>query len=667
MSFPLNAPQREAVRYRDGPLLVLAGAGSGKTRVITAKIAHLIETGVDPAQIVAITFTNKAAREMRERAQALLKAQGRSDVAGKVTIATFHALGLKIVRSEAKALGLKSGFSIFDPADLEGIVGELVATADRGRARAAQWRISAWKNALVTPAAALAAAESDDERAAARAYANYDETLAAYQAVDFDDLIVRPLALLEQDAAAAARWQARIAHVLIDEYQDTNPAQYRLLRALVGAKTPFTAVGDDDQAIYGWRGATLDNLAELPRDYPELKVVKLEQNYRSTVRILRSANALIAHNPKLFDKRLWSDLGTGDTIRVTPVADDEAEAEMAVNRISALKFERRAKYSDFAILYRGNHQARVFETMLRAQGIPYEISGGQSLFDKTEIKDLVAYLRLIANDDDDPAFVRAVTAPKRGVGQTTLARLSELSTARQESLFAAVFAPELETRIPARQFEVLKDFCALINGLRLRAEREPAGRLLDELMKATGYEAWLVDTLDRADAIARTRSVRDFVGWLARKGEADGRNLLELTQTIALITMLEGRDGEGVDAVRLSTLHAAKGLEFPHVFMVGLEEGILPHREAVDADNVDEERRLMYVGITRAQLSLHLSWCRSRKRAGERATCQPSRFIGELAQEDLRYADMPLSSEDAAREKSTGIERLKALKAMLGT
>ncbi len=667
MSFPLNAPQREAVRYRDGPLLVLAGAGSGKTRVITAKIAHLIETGVDPAQIVAITFTNKAAREMRERAQALLKAQGRGDVAGKVTIATFHALGLKIVRSEAKALGLKSGFSIFDPADLEGIVGELVATADRGRARAAQWRISAWKNALVTPAAALAAAESDDERAAARAYANYDETLAAYQAVDFDDLIVRPLALLERDAAAAARWQARIAHVLIDEYQDTNPAQYRLLRALVGAKTPFTAVGDDDQAIYGWRGATLDNLAELPRDYPELKVVKLEQNYRSTVRILRSANALIGNNPKLFDKRLWSDLGTGDTIRVTPVADDEAEAEMAVNRISALKFERRAKYSDFAILYRGNHQARVFETMLRAQGIPYEISGGQSLFDKTEIKDLVAYLRLIANDDDDPAFVRAVTAPKRGVGQTTLARLSELSTARQESLFAAVFAPELETRIPARQFEVLKDFCALINGLRLRAEREPAGRLLDELMKATGYEAWLVDTLDRADAIARTRSVRDFVGWLARKGEADGRNLLELTQTIALITMLEGRDGEGVDAVRLSTLHAAKGLEFPHVFMVGLEEGILPHREAVDADNVDEERRLMYVGITRAQLSLHLSWCRSRKRAGERATCQPSRFIGELAQEDLRYADMPLSSEDAAREKSTGIERLKALKAMLGT
>ncbi len=665
MSFPLNAPQREAVRHTTGPLLVLAGAGSGKTRVITAKIAHLIEQGADPSKIVAITFTNKAAREMRERAQALLKAQDKAEAAGKVTISTFHALGLKIARSEAKALGLKPGFSIFDPADLEAIVAELVGTADRGRARAAQWKISAWKNALVTPARALAAAADDDERAAARAYANYDEALAAYQAVDFDDLIVRPLALLERDAAAAARWQARCAHVLVDEYQDTNPAQYRLLRALVGARTPFTAVGDDDQAIYGWRGATLDNLASLPQDYPDLKVVKLEQNYRSTVRILRCANALIGNNPKLFDKRLWSDLGTGETLRVVPAADDETEAELVLHRISALKFERRLKYSDFAILYRGNHQARVFETALRAQGIPYEISGGQSLFDRTEIKDVVAYLRLIANDDDDPAFVRAITTPKRGVGQATLAHLSELSAARKESLFAAVFAPELKDKVPARQYETLHAFCALINGLRHRAEREPAGRLLDELLSATGYEQWLTDTLDRADAIARTKSVQDLVGWLARKGEADGRNLLELTQMIALITMLEGRDAEDSDAVRLSTLHAAKGLEFPHVFMVGLEEGILPHREAVERDDVDEERRLMYVGITRAQQSLHLSWCRTRKRAGERAACQPSRFIGELAQEDLRYSDTPLPPDEAAKEKAAGSERLKSLKAML--
>jgi ATP-dependent DNA helicase Rep len=663
--FPLNPPQREAVRHVDGPLLVLAGAGSGKTRVITAKIAHLVERGVDPSRIVAITFTNKAAREMRERAQALLKSQGKAGEAAKVVVATFHALGLKILRIEAKAAGLKPGFSIFDPADLESVVAELIATSDRGRARSAQWKISAWKNALVSPATALKEAKNDDETIAARAFANYGEALAAYQAVDFDDLIVRVVELLERDADARARWQAKCAHVLVDEYQDTNPAQYRLLRALVGERTPFTAVGDDDQAIYGWRGATVDNLASLPRDYPDLRVVKLEQNYRSTVRILRSANALIANNPKLFDKRLWSDLGNGEAIRVVPAADDEAEAEAVVRRLSALKFERRAKFSDFAILYRGNHQARVFETALRGQNMPYEVSGGQSLFDKAEVKDFVAYLRLIANDDDDPAFVRAVTTPKRGIGQATLARLGDIAAARRESLFAAVYAPESADAFPAKQHATLTDFCGLINNLRSRAEREPAGRLLEELYRATGYEEWLVATLDKREAKDKTQSVRDLIDWLARKGENDDRNLLELTQLVALITMLEGRDGEGADAVRLSTLHAAKGLEFPHVFLVGLEEGLLPHRESVETGKIDEERRLMYVGITRAQQSLQLSYCRRRKRAGEMMSCTPSRFIGELAQEDLRYADTPLPPDEAAKEKAAGSERLKSLKAML--
>ena len=665
MQSSLNPPQREAVRHVDGPLLVLAGAGSGKTRVITAKIAHLIELGVDPSKIVAITFTNKAAREMRDRAQSFLKSNGKAGDAAKVVVATFHALGLKILRMEAKAAGLKSGFSIFDPSDLESVVAELVATSDRGRARSAQWKISAWKNALISPATALKEAKDDDETIAARAYANYGDALAAYQAVDFDDLIVRVVELLERDAAARVRWQARCEHVLVDEYQDTNPAQYRLLRALVGAGTPFTAVGDDDQAIYGWRGATVENLACLPRDYPDLKVIKLEQNYRSTVRILRCANALIANNAKLFDKRLWSDLPHGDPIRVVPAADEEAEAEAVVRRLSALKFERRAKFSDFAILYRGNHQARAFETALRGQNMPYDVSGGQSLFDKAEVRDFVSYLRLIANDDDDPAFVRAVTSPKRGVGPTTLARLGDIAAARHESLFAAVYAPESASAVPARQLETLTQFCALINNLRSRAEREPAGRLLNELHAATGYDEWLVATLDKREAKERTQSVRDLIDWLSRKGESDGRNLLELTQLVALITMLEGREGERADVVHLSTLHAAKGLEFPHVFLVGLEEGLLPHRESVDAGTIDEERRLMYVGITRAQQSLHLSYCRRRKRAGEMMSCTPSRFIGELAQEDLRYADVPLRPDEAAKEKATGSERLKSLKAML--
>ncbi len=665
MAFPLNPAQREAVRYVDGPLLVLAGAGSGKTRVITAKIGHLIEHGHDPARIAAITFTNKAAREMKERVGELLRAEGRRADAAAVTISTFHALGLRIIRGDARALGLKPGFSILGPDDTEPMVAELVATVDRARARAAQWQISRWKNALVSPGAALSLAQSDEELAAARAYQRYDDTLRAYQAVDFDDLIALPVALLADDPAAAARWRHRCAHVLVDEYQDTNAAQYRLLRLLAGEAAAFTAVGDDDQAIYGWRGATLDNLAQLQRDYPSLKVVKLEQNYRSTVRILRSANALIANNPKLFDKRLWSDLGHGEPLRVAPAVDDEAEADAVVRRIVGHKFGERACYGDYAILYRGNHQAKVFEKALREQGVPYTVSGGQSWFDRAEIKDVIAYLRLIANDDDDPAFIRAITTPKRGVGATTLEKLGAVAGARRESLFAATFAAEAAAAIPARQLEILAAFCRLINDLRHRAPREPAGRLIDELLAATGYEDWLLASCDRPQAAARWQSVRDFAGWLAKKGEDDGRDLVELTQMIALITTLEGQERDAVDAVRLSTLHAAKGLEFPHVFLVGLEEGILPHREAVAAGNVDEERRLMYVGLTRAQRSLSLSYCSRRKRAGEWTAAVPSRFLAELAQDDLRYAGAALPAAEAAAERATGSERLRQLKAAL--
>ena len=398
-----------------------------------------------------------------------------------------------------------------------------------------------------------------------------------------------------------------------------------------------------------------------------MKVVKLEQNYRSTVRILRSANALIANNPKLFEKKLWSEHGHGDPIRVTPAADDEAEAEGVVLRLLAHRFLHRGRNGDYAILYRGNHQAKVFEQQLRAQSIPYEISGGQSYFERAEIKDIVAYLRLIANDDDDPAFIRAVTTPKRGIGATTLERLGAIGGARHESLFAAVFAPEAAAAIPPRQREILDAFCATINSLRYRAAREPAARLLEELVATIDYEGFLLASCDRKQGERRWRSVRDFIDWLSTKGEADRKNLIELTQTIALITMLEGQEERAGDAVRLSTLHAAKGLEFPHVFLVGLEEGLLPHRESVAKGNVDEERRLMYVGITRAQRSLHLSYCRRRRRGGETVGCEPSRFLGELAAEDLRWAGAPVSADEAAREKSTGSERLKQLKAMVAT
>ncbi|MCL2297497.1 MAG: UvrD-helicase domain-containing protein [Proteobacteria bacterium] len=662
MNAALNPAQRDAVRYVEGPLLVLAGAGSGKTRVITAKIAHLVEQGVPPERILAITFTNKAALEMRERVRDLLAARGQQEAFQKITVCTFHALGLSIVRQEVRMLKLKPRFSILDPQDLETLISEL--TGSTARARAAQWQISQWKNALVSPEDALKNAGDDQALIAARAYVQYGDALQAYQAVDLDDLIVRPVHLFARDEGAAVRWGSRYAHVLIDEYQDTNPAQYALLRTLA-SDNAFTAVGDDDQAIYGWRGATLDNLAQLPRDYPHLKVVKLEQNYRSTVRILRSANALIANNEKLFDKKLWSDLGHGDTIRVTPANDDEAEAELIVHRLLAHKFEHRGSFGDYAILYRGNFQSRPFENALRANNVPYVLSGGQSFFDRTEVKDIVSYLRLIANDDDDPSFIRAITTPRRGVGQATLAKLGEISALKQVSLFAAVFSPEFKHTVTGKMQETVQTFCDSINHLRFRAEREPAGRLLDEMLKGIGYEDWLYSTHDKRDAEKRMEYVRDFTGWLAKKGEEDGKNLLDLTQMLMLMNRLDDQQDDG-GQVRLSTLHAAKGLEFPHVFLVGVEEGILPHRESIELQKIDEERRLMYVGITRAQRTLHISYCKQRKRAGGRMDCTPSRFIGELAQEDLRYSGQALSADEAAAEKSAGKAKLRNLRAMLG-
>ena len=496
---------------------------------------------------------------MRERAAELLGAAGQGDARRRRH--DLHVPCARASRSSAAtphALGLKPGFSILDPGDIEPIVAELMQTTDRARARAAQWRISAWKNALVSPAAAAKAAQSDDERGRGAGLPPLRRHAARLPGGRFRRPD-RAAGRAPRDAtqAAAAKWRERCGYLLVDEYQDTNPAQYRLLRLLVGERA---------RVHRGRRRRPGDlrlarRLARQPRaaaaaTIPALKVVKLEQNYRSTVRILRSANALIANNPKLFDKKLWSERGHGDPIRVSPAADDEAEAEGVVRRLLAHRFEHRGRYADYAILYRGNHQAKLFEQQLRAQNVPYEISGGQSYFERAEIKDIVAYLRLIANDDDDPAFIRAVTTPKRGVGATTLERLGAIGGARHESLFAAVFADETRAAIPARQREILDAFCTLINGLRYRAAREPAARLLDELVAAIGYEDFLAASCERKQAEARWQSVRDFVGWLSAKGEADRKNLLELTQMIALITMLEGQEasaigcGAAVDAAR---------------------------------------------------------------------------------------------------------------------
>ncbi len=671
----LNSPQREAVKYLDGPLLVLAGAGSGKTRVITQKINYLIdEAGYSPKEIAAITFTNKAAREMQERVGKLM--QGKSTKG--LTIATFHSLGLQMLRQEAALLGYKPQFSILDSSDSFKIVADILATTDKQLLRKTQWQISAWKNAFINPDQAKAAADEELTHAAAKVYQLYQQTLKAYQAVDFDDLIKLPVELFDQHEEALNKWQRKLQYLLIDEYQDTNACQYKLVKMLTGVRGQFTAVGDDDQAIYGWRGADVENLRQLTTDFSRLKVVKLEQNYRSTVRILRAANQVISNNPKLFEKKLWSDLGTGDLIQVTATMSEEHEAESVIMKLQAHKFEHRTFYKDYAILYRGNHQARVFEQQLRNQKIPYTISGGQSFFDKAEIKDLVSYLRLVANEDDDPAFIRAATTPKKGIGNTTLERLGEYASAHKMSLFTAAFEGEFQREIGNKQLEDLLNFCQYIQKIQVRAVRDPAGEVLNDLLNTIQYEAFLYDSEEPRAAESKWANVQEFIAWLTKKGESstefgnetEGKNLLELTQMVSLISMLEGREDGEPDAVKLSTLHAAKGLEFGHVFLIGVEEGILPHREsidlgAVDPTKIEEERRLMYVGITRAQKSLNISWCKKRKRAGEVQMCEPSRFIAELPTADIRHFGNPFN-KDIEASKDFGKSKMAGIRAMLG-
>jgi ATP-dependent DNA helicase Rep len=663
-----------AVHHIDGPCLVLAGAGSGKTRVIVHKIARLLQTGLEPKQIAAITFTNKAAAEMRERARALVGPRAAKDLA----VSTFHSLGVRMLRTDGPRLNLKENFSILDSDDVLGVIRDAGGSSDNALARRWQWQISLWKNAGLDSAGAAAAAADDDERVAARVMQRYEERLAAYQAVDFDDLIGLPLKLLQNDAEARAKWQGLFHHVLVDEYQDTNAVQYELLKALVGERALFTAVGDDDQSIYGWRGATIENLKRLPQDFPALKVIPLEQNYRSTGHILRAANAVIGHNPKIYAKKLWSEFGDGEPVRLIECDTDEHEAERAVARIQSLRgSDGRLKFADFAVLYRANHQARLFEQKLRAAQIPYKVSGGQSYFDRAEIKDLCAWLRLLVNQDDDPAFLRAVTTPKRGIGHTTLGALGEFAAKWKISLFEALFAPSLPGALKGKQIEDLQAFGREIHDLEHRArhttDAEDAKALLLGWLKDIGYEQHLYDGEDSEKlAASRWSNVLDFVDWIARRCggeitqeggtfESERQSVLQVAQTISVILSLADR-GDEQDVVTLSTLHAAKGLEWPHVVLAGVNEGLLPFRsgdEDMTPERLEEERRLMYVGITRARTTLVVSTLRRRRQGRDTVAGVPSRFIAEMKLNETQTREDP-------RERLKKLRDAMAAKAAAG-
>jgi ATP-dependent DNA helicase Rep len=677
--------QQEAVNFMHAPCLVLAGAGSGKTRVITHKIARLIQCDVAPERIAAITFTNKAAQEMRERARQLI-----GKAASKVKICTFHALGVHMLRQDGQALGLKPQYSILDSDDVTSILKDAGATTDAATARGWQWQISLWKNQGLNAQQAQAIAANENERTAALVMERYQERLTAYQSVDFDDLIGLPLKLLSEHDEVRQRWQDSLAHVLVDEVQDTNATQYALLKLLLGPNGRFTAVGDDDQSIYGWRGATLDNLKQLPLDYPTLKVIKLEQNYRSTTAILQAANNVIAPNPRLFVKNLWSELGDGEPVRVLQADTEEHEAERAVGRIQGLRAgngttagQVGSEWKDYAILYRANHQARPLEKALRKAQIPYKVSGGQSFFDKSEIKDLCAWFRLWVNPDDDPAFLRAVTTPKRGIGHQTLGQLGQFATRYKVSLFEALFASSLETALPRKAIGSLHEFGRFVNDLTYRAKHtegtEAAAAFMAEWLKDLGYEKHLYEGEDNETiAAARWTNVLDFCDWMSKRcgGEVDDsaaltlhtekKNLLEVAQTIALMSTLSEREKDS-NVVTLSTLHASKGLEWPHVVLAGVNEGSLPFKPS-DSDDIpaeqlaerlQEERRLMYVGITRAQRSLLVTYCRQRKKGRDMVPAAPSRFIADMAldkatvREDPREKLRALRAEFAAKAEQT--------------
>ncbi|EKF9302882.1 DNA helicase Rep [Vibrio cholerae] len=666
----LNPRQDEAVKYVSGPCLVLAGAGSGKTRVITNKIAYLVQQcGYKARNIAAVTFTNKAAREMKERvAQTLGKGESRG-----LIVSTFHTLGLNIIRREFKALGLKAGFSLFDDQDQLALLKELTEKqldGDKDLLRLLLSTISNWKNDMLTPPQAKATAKGEQQQLFAHCFELYQKQMQSYNALDFDDLILLPVLLLRSSEEVRQRWQNRIRYLLVDEYQDTNSSQYELVKLLVGERGRLTVVGDDDQSIYSWRGAKPQNLVLLGEDFPSLKLIKLEQNYRSTSRILRAANILIANNPHVYQKALFSELAEGEKLKVILANNEDHEAERVTAEIIAHKFLNRTEYRDYAILYRGNHQSRLIEKSLTQNRVPYKLSGGTSFFARAEIKDIMAYLRVLVNPDDDNAFLRIVNTPKREIGPATLEKLGSYANMRGKSLFTASFELGLEQHLSGRGLENLRRFTEWLVAIADNAERGNTVEAVRSLVRDIRYEDWLYETSASPKAAEmRMKNVSDLYSWIVADLEGDNpdqqeKTLKEVVQRLTLRDMMErGEENDDSDAVQLMTLHASKGLEFPYVYLIGAEEGILPHQTSIDEENVEEERRLMYVGITRAQRELTFMVCKERRQFGELIKPTQSRFLDELPQEDLEWEvkKKPVTQEERMAKGQAHIANLRAM------
>ncbi|MHB8920290.1 MAG: UvrD-helicase domain-containing protein [Halothiobacillus sp.] len=667
----LNAQQSAAVRHLDTPLLVLAGAGSGKTRVITEKIVYLIEKkGIPARHVFAVTFTNKAAKEMVARTTERLAPERRRGL----NISTFHTLGLNFIRREYAAMGLRTGFTVFDADDSLALFKSLIGHSeykDIIEPKAAQWQISQWKNDLRTPQICFEQAEDEEARTLTRIYDQYQRQLAACNALDFDDLIGRPVELLQQDDAVRERWQTRVRYLLVDEYQDTNTTQYELVRLLVGKLGALTAVGDDHQSIYAWRGARPENLNRLAVDFPNLSRIKLEQNYRSVNSILQAANHLIALDTTTQAKQLWSNIGAGEPHRVIICATAEDEAERIATEILHRHFRAQTEYRDFAVLYRGNHQARLIEQALRKLNIPYSLTGGQSFFERAEIKDGMSYLKLLVNPDDDAAFLRVINTPRREIGPTTIEKLGGYARERRSSLYQAARSMGIQTVLDARACDRLQRFCDWLEGMGNQRDTDAIG-VIRQVFAAIDYPAYLreQETTPKA-ADRRWQNVEEWLDWLAKISETSAEageimDLPALAQRMTLLGILDQQTREkDSNAVALLTLHAAKGLEFGHVFMAGMEEEILPHRDCVDDDRLSEERRLCFVGITRARLSLTFTLTKRRRRYGEWLDTTSSRFLNDIPAELLHWQGEGIEQPKAVTQ-AQGRDHLAGIRAMLG-
>ncbi len=661
----LNPEQRAAVLHTEGPLLVLAGAGSGKTRVITVRIAHLVAQGVPPERILAVTFTNKAAREMRARLAALVG----KERATLPFVGTFHSFCVQVLREHGALVGLARSFVISDSADqlalMRGVLRTLAVEGATLQPGDLQARISLLKSRLIGAEAFLAKAGDEQEELVGRAFSRYEEELARTRSIDFDDLLLRTVQLLKRKDGPLPALREHFRYVLVDEYQDTNAPQYEIVRGIAGLHRNLCVVGDDDQSIYGWRGADVRRILHFERDFPGARVVRLETNYRSTEPILRAANRVIAHNADRHPKELRSALGPGEPLQLVLAEDGTEEADHVARDILALVGRRAARFGDFAVLFRTGPQARAYEEQFRARAVPYVLVGGRSFFDRKEVRDVIAYLKLMLQPDDELAFARAVSAPPRGLGAKSLERVLAHAGARRIPLaqaFEEAAASEGGIEgVGAAAAEAGRDFCRLLASLR-----EPRGLTLvafvERTLEAVGYRAELERLYP--DPLERTRrwaAVEELLE-LARK--LGGRKKdSALADFLRALTLEEEDDDEPLEEgerkrVTLMTLHSAKGLEFPRVYLVGLEEGLLPHRRALAEGTVEEERRLMYVGITRAQRNLTLCYTKARARFGRGEESLPSRFLFELKGEEPPK-DWAKSVRAAARAKGPGAKRAK--------